>query len=395
MKSMKKLVLVGLVLLASVMVLLPLVGCDTNAGDSSSNNDTTTQQPTGDGSGKSEIPKYTVKFSKGSNTDEVSDLPAELRVESGTVLTAEQLKSLADTVNCCFTGWYDGETEVEAGTYKVTKDVTLTAGWVEKFITFKAEGKQGLKFRLHEGGAGNFTTLEKMLTAFEYSVNGGDWLVPEYDTFISFGGEAGSLRLRGKNLGGTAPLAPDGAIIYQASKLTFETESPVACTGDIRTLVDYEHPSTVDTTNACFAYLFQNCSVLTKAPALPATTLADSCYMEMFVGCTSLAEAPTLPATTLADSCYMDMFAGCTSLAEAPTLPATTLANSCYRSMFTYCTSLSEVTMLATDISAERCLDEWLYGVAPAGTIFTAADTTLPEESIPAGWMVKDYVPQP
>ena len=46
MKSMKKLVLVGLVLLAGVMV---LVGCDTNAGDSSSNNDTTTQQPSGDG----------------------------------------------------------------------------------------------------------------------------------------------------------------------------------------------------------------------------------------------------------------------------------------------------------------------------------------------------------
>lgn len=36
MKSMKKLVLVGLVLLASVMVLLPLVGCDTNAGWESS-----------------------------------------------------------------------------------------------------------------------------------------------------------------------------------------------------------------------------------------------------------------------------------------------------------------------------------------------------------------------
>ena len=371
MKSMKKLVLVGLILLASVMVLLPLVGCKSEVDP--------------------EPPKYTVKFSKGSNTDEVSDLPAELTVESGTVLTAEQLKSLADTENCCFTGWYDGETEVEAGTYKVTKDVTLTAGWVEKFITFKAEGKQGLKFRLHEGGGGNFTNFEEMLTAFEYSVNGGDWLVPEYDTFISFGGEAGSLRLRGKNLGGTAPLAPDGAIIYQASELTFETDSPVACTGDIRTLVDYEHPSTVDTTNACFAYLFQNCSVLTKAPTLPATTLADSCYMGMFAGCTSLAEAPTLPATTLADSCYESMFAGCTSLTKAPALPATTLADFCYAGMFAGCTSLSEVTMLATDISAERALEDWLYGVAPAGTIFTAADTILPEESIPAGWIA---VPQ-
>lgn len=37
MKSTKKLVLVGLVLLASVMVLLPLVGCDTNAGGDGGN----------------------------------------------------------------------------------------------------------------------------------------------------------------------------------------------------------------------------------------------------------------------------------------------------------------------------------------------------------------------
>ena len=47
---MKKLVLAGLVLLASVMVLLPLVGCDTNAGgDKPSSTDTPTQQPSGDG----------------------------------------------------------------------------------------------------------------------------------------------------------------------------------------------------------------------------------------------------------------------------------------------------------------------------------------------------------
>ena len=50
MKSMKKLVLAALILLASVMVLLPLVGCDTNAGgDKPSSTDTSTQQPSGDG----------------------------------------------------------------------------------------------------------------------------------------------------------------------------------------------------------------------------------------------------------------------------------------------------------------------------------------------------------
>ena len=34
--------------------------------------------------------------------------------------------------------------------------------------------------------------------------------------------------------------------------------------------------------------MFRNCTSLTQAPALPATTLADSCYYSMFDGCTSL-----------------------------------------------------------------------------------------------------------
>ena len=56
---MKKLVLVGLVLLASVMVLLPLVGCDTNAGgDKPSSTDTSTQQPSGEGGSGTEVHEH-------------------------------------------------------------------------------------------------------------------------------------------------------------------------------------------------------------------------------------------------------------------------------------------------------------------------------------------------
>lgn len=40
--------------------------------------------------------------------------------------------------------------------------------------------------------------------------------------------------------------------------------------------------------------------------------------------------------------------------------------------MFDKCTSLSEVTMLATDVSADRCLENWLND---AGT--SAASRTL------------------
>jgi hypothetical protein len=45
--------------------------------------------------------------------------------------------------------------------------------------------------------------------------------------------------------------------------------------------------------------MFDGCTSLTTAPALPATTLAANCYSYMFYGCTSLTSAPALPATTL------------------------------------------------------------------------------------------------
>ena len=90
----------------------------------------------------------------------------------------------------------------------------------------------------------------------------------------------------------------------------------------------------------CYAYMFFDCTSLTKAPDLPATMLVDSCYDDMFSGCTSLTQAPALPATTLANYCYEYMFYGCTSLTQAPALPATTLTSSCYECMFCGCTKI-------------------------------------------------------
>jgi hypothetical protein len=86
--------------------------------------------------------------------------------------------------------------------------------------------------------------------------------------------------------------------------------------------------------------MFAHCRSIEYAPNLPATSVGDSAYYGMFDGCTSLVNAPTLPATTLANSCYATMFIGCTSLVNAPELPATTLAKTCYRMMFSGCTSL-------------------------------------------------------
>lgn len=69
------------------------------------------------------------------------------------------------------------------------------------------------------------------------------------------------------------------------------TGTDIKCIGNIENLLDYavvasgEHPTMA---NACYAYMFKDCTSLTQAPTLPATTLASSCYSFMFNGCGSL-----------------------------------------------------------------------------------------------------------
>ena len=105
----------------------------------------------------------------------------------------------------------------------------------------------------------------------------------------------------------------------------------------------------------CYEYMFSGCQSLTKAPELPATTLVFGCYSSMFDGCQSLTKAPVLPATTLADYCYYLMFAGCQSLTIAPVLPATTLASNCYQLMFDGCYSLTKAPELPATTLAKNC----------------------------------------
>ena len=158
-------------------------------------------------------------------------------------------------------------------------------------------------------------------------------------------------------------------------------------------------PATTLTYN-CYDGLFADCQGITRAPQLPATTLAEWCYCMMFSG-TSITEAPALPATTLANACYSDMFMNCTSLAAAPELPAPTLVEGCYSSMFFGCSSLGYVKCLATDISADYCTTGWLSGVAATGTFVKAAamngwpvgaDESENVNGIPEGWTVDESV---
>ena len=222
------------------------------------------------------------------------------------------------------------------------------------YVTFKADTEQ--KFKM--------TTKNYTISGLEYSVNYGEWKTVVANEEVTFGGANGTLRLRGTNTDGT------GSAWNRNSTITFtDPNMKVACTGDIRTLLNWKSYSTVDTQNAQFYRLFYNCQALTSAPELPAKTLANYCYGEMFSGCTSLTSAPKLPATTLATDCYYGMFYGCTSLTSAPVLPATTLKGSCYSGMFKNCTSLTSAPVLSATELAGSCYFDMFSGCTKLSTV--------------------------
>ena len=179
----------------------------------------------------------------------------------------------------------------------------------------------------------------------EYAVNGDPWTQANEDTEINLN-DKDFVRFRANGSSETMGLF---------SRLTFKMsgDGTVAASGNAMSLLKDDKCSAY-----CFAFLFENCTALTTAPALPATTLAPNCYANMFYGCTALKVAPALPATTLALGCYGSMFMGCTALKAAPAiLPATKLAESCYNSMFYNCTALTAApTLLATEM-AQGCYD--------------------------------------
>ena len=170
-------------------------------------------------------------------------------------------------------------------------------------------------FHANVGQTFKMTTKDYTISGLEYSVNDGEWKNVVANEEVSFGGQNGTLRLRGTNIYGTA------SSTSEYSTITFDPESDVVyCDGDIRTLLDYKNYKTVDTQNARFCNLFKSSTVLASAPELPATTLANECYSSMFEGCAKLINAPALPAETLADGCYSWMFSGCLRLSTVKML---------------------------------------------------------------------------
>ena len=210
----------------------------------------------------------------------------------------------------------------------------------------------------------------------EYSTDTSVWTAWDGTTTISSATSGGNnvLYLRGT-----------GNTVITGNNINYKwvlTGSNIKCIGNIENLLDY---ATVETgahptmATSCYQYMFNACTSLTQAPALPATTLANNCYRGMFQDCTSLTKAPDLPATTLVNDCYHSMFYSCTSLTQVPALPATTLAANCYYDMFCNCASLTQAPSLPAATVARSCYRGMFYVCtsltqAPALPATTLAD---------------------
>ena len=217
------------------------------------------------------------------------------------------------------------------------------------YVTFTADEAQTFKMTTE----GDYT-----ISGLEYSVNGGDWnpVVAGGDG-VTFGGTHGDLRLRGTNSKGTA----NGPFDYSTITFTDPTVK-VACTGDIRTLLNWKYYDTVDTQNARFISLFLGCGVLTSAPVLPATTLAEGCYNFMFSGCTNLTSAPKLSADKLAVSCYTYMFYNCKRLSTVTMLAPASEINS-YSQCCLYWLILDDGTGTEASSRTLKVRDEAAYNM--------------------------------
>ena len=221
-----------------------------------------------------------------------------LEVAEGESKTTETL-----TTTPTFTAGNSYTYQLKVGKNKISVSGITVADWtpgkitdngkaeeIPPYVTFTADEEQTFKMTTNE----NYK-----ITRLEYSVNGGDWITVTEDSRVNFGAEDGDLRLRGKNPDGTAT----NSSLY--STIAFINDNVnVACTGDIRTLLDWEKYKTVDTSKARFCSLFKDCSVLTSAPELPATTLALICYYSMFSGCKKLSTVTMLAPSGQITSSY-------------------------------------------------------------------------------------------
>ena len=254
------------------------------------------------------------------------------------------------------------------GNMSIHVTVEEKAAWNAKAdAPFKPEGKSYLTF----SSPSSFTIAVNDTTkhwdgTLDYFTSDRTWAVWDGTTTLSAVDNDGEYVLYLRGTGNTVITGTSSNYKWVI------TGTDISCIGNIENLLDYAtvksgvHPTMAD---RCYQHMFRDCTSLTQAPDLPATTLAKSCYQHMFRNCTSLTQAPALPATTLTSKCYQFMFNSCTALTQVPALPATTLTGGCYESMFRSCTKFK----LSTTQTGEYTV---AYRIPTTGT-GTAQGTSL------------------
>ena len=248
----------------------------------------------------------------------------------------------------------------------------------EDYLCFTSTGDSTV--RMAQTGTPN-TSANKVI---QYKLNDGQWQTWDLSEVSLHDGDKMYFKSDDE-----IPMSEVGNIYKR-----FIMTGSIAASGNIMSLLNFSDTLTKYAFYCLFEGTFQT-TVLTQAPELPATTLADGCYKSMFNNCVSLIQAPALPATTLIEWCYYSMFNGCTSLTTAPELPATTLLNGCYGQMFFGCSNLNYIKAMFTTTPGSYT-SNWLYNVSSTGTFVKNSAATwnvLGASGIPSGWTVQTTSP--
>lgn len=267
----------------------------------------------------------------------------------------------------------------------------------------------------------NDTTIKFNYDGIQYSVDYGDTWIPYSAQFTLNAGEAAWIkgnRTNYKNAGTDQYESPSDKPIFEADKKCYISGNIMSLLADKDNLsesafhgafskgsgtpVKYidiypDNPLIFpDNTLApkCYMHMFRNCTSLTRAPQFRVEGTAFRCCYNMFRQCSNLVDVSgiELPAMTLTQDCYRELLRQCTNVKTAPILPAKTLVTECYRQMFSQ-SGVTTIICLATDISATRCLNEWMSGVPSKGTFYKApgVDYSRDQSGIPSGWTVVEY----
>ena len=86
------------------------------------------------------------------------------------------------------------------------------------------------------------------------------------------------------------------------------------------------------------------------------------------------------------------MFQNCSSLTTAPDLLATTLLTGCYNTMFYNCSSLNYIKALFTTTPGYSYTSTWVSGVSATGTFVKSVDATWTNtgtSAVPTDWTIE------